>query len=270
MRVLLRILVLAALAGAAAPAAAEVTLGVAVEDAQLRSLDGAPVALFEKASSASVVLFFRVAHERSLDALRAMGECQAQLAAKKVRFVGIVSDRDPPDEVRAALASAGAKLPVLIDELDALYGRMGVRTQPAIYVLDKARKIVAFETYRQVGLCDVVRARVRRALGEITEAELAQALAPAQSQLPGEDPAGVAVRHVRFGRRLLESGALDRAHDSARKSLQLAPSAAGWALEGDAFRAEGDCAKALEAYAAALRLDAAEPAANAGRLACKP
>jgi Tfp pilus assembly protein PilF len=96
------------------------------------------------------------------------------------------------------------------------------------------------------------------------------ALAPPGSQLPGEDPAGVAARHVKFGRKLLAAGSIAMAHDHARRSLEIAPSAAAWVLEGDAFKAEGSCAKALPAYDAALKLDGADAAALAGRRACAP
>jgi tetratricopeptide (TPR) repeat protein len=259
------LVVAAVVLGASSPraATAEAAREGSVDEARLRMLDGGAANLVEKGSAASVLVFFRSGNDRSVDALRAMGECQASFGAKPVRFVGVVSDRDPPADVRAAVASAGSRLPVLVDEGDAIYARLG-------YVLDRARRIVAFEPYRQVGLADAVRAHVRRALGEITAGDEAKALAPAQSTLPGEDPTGVAIRHVRFGRKLLAAGAVGTAHENARRSLALAPTAAGWALEGDAFRAEGKCAEAATAYAAALKLDPASGEALAGRKACGP
>ncbi len=272
MRVRWGVLVLAAVAAVASPptrpARAEAERVGTVDEVRLRVLDGGPAPLFDKGSAASVLVFFRAGHDRSLEALRAIGECQATFAAKSVRFVGIVSDREPADDVRAALAASGAKLPVMLDDGDALYARLGIRTHPAIYVVDKARRIVAFETYRQVGLCEAIRAHVRRALGELSDAEVAKTLAPAQSQMPGDDPLGVAARHVKFGRKLLGAGSIGMVHESARKSLAIAPSAAAWSLEGDAFRAEKNCAEAVKAYETALKLDAADPNALSGRKAC--
>jgi len=273
MRVHRGVLFLAALAAEAPwapPAGAQAERGSTVEDVRLGLLDGGTAPLLEKGSAASVLLFFRPGQDRSVEALRAMGECQAAFAGKPARFVGIVSDQEPVAEVRAALASAGAKLPVLIDVGDALYARLAVRTHPAIFIVDRARRIAAHETYHQVGLCDIVKAHVRRLLGEITDADLAKTLAPAQSQLPGDDPLGVAARHVKLGRKLLATGSVALAHQNARKSLEIAPSAAAWALEGEAFAAEGKCAEAVRAFDAALKLDAANPAALAGRKACAP
>jgi hypothetical protein len=257
-----------ACAGAALsqPARAEVS-GATVDDVRLKTLDGGVAPLVERASAATVVLFFRPGHDRSVDALRALGGCQGGLSRKPVRLVGVVSGGDPAADVRAAVASAQVKLPVLLDEGDALYAGLGVRAHPSVFVVDRARRVVATEPYRQVGLCDAVRARVQLALGEISGAQAAQVLSPEQSRLP-ESPADVAPRHVKLGRKLLASGAVAAAHENARKSLAIQPSAAAWALEGDAFKAEGSCAKALEAYDAALRLDGSEPAALAGRKAC--
>lgn len=256
---------------AAPPAArAEAERGGTVDDARMRTLDGGTAQLLEKGAGASVLVFFRAEQERSVEALRAMGECQAFFAKRPVRFVGIVSGGDAPEGVRAALGAAGAKLPVLVDEGDVLYARLGVRMHPAIFVLDRARTIVAFDGYRQVGLCEEVKAQVRRALGEISDAELAKAIEPAKSSMPGDDRTGVAARHVKFGRKLLAAGSVALAHENARKSLAIAPSAGAWALEGDAFRAEGKCAEAVRAYDSALKLDAAEAAAHAGRKACPP
>lgn len=259
---------LAAGASFAPPAGAQAERGSTVEDIRLGLIDGGTAPLVEKGSAASVLLFFRPGQDRSIEALKAMGECQAAFAGKPARFVGIVSDQEPVAEVRAALASAGAKLPVLLDVGDALYARLGVRTHPAIFIVDRARRIAAHETFHQVGLCDIVKAHVRRLLGEITDAELARALAPAQSQMPGDDPLGVAARHVKFGRKLLAAGSAAMAHQNARKSLEIAPSAAAWALEGEAFAAEGKCADALRAFDTALKLDTANPEALAGKKAC--
>jgi hypothetical protein len=273
MRVHRGALFLAALAAGASwalPVAAAAERASTLEDVRLRLLEGGTAPLVEKGSAATVLLFFRPGQDRSIEALRAIGECRAGLAGKPVRLAGIVSDRDAPEEVRSALAAAGARLPVLLDEGDALYARLAVRTHPAIFVVDEGRRVVAHESFHPVGLCDVVRARVRFLLGEITEAELARALVPAESQMPGDDPIGVAARHVKFGRKLLAARSFAPAHENARRSLALAPSAAAWTLEGEIFAAEGKCADAVRAFDAALALDPADAAAAAGRRGCAP
>ncbi len=267
------ILGLAALAAALGPEVARpeaLEPGEVVEDVQLQLLGGGTAGLVERGAAASVLVFFRPGQDHSLDALRAIGECQTALAGKPVSFAGVVSGDDPPAAVREALAAVRATIPVLLDAGDALYARLGVRAHPTMAILDKGRRLVGFEHYRAVGYCESIRARVRRVLGEISEAELAQAAAPAPSQLPGKDPLDVARRHVRLGRKLLESKLFAQAHEQARKSLGLGPSAEAWSLEGDVFAAEGKCADAARAFDSALKLDPGEAAALAGKRRCAP
>ncbi len=262
------VLVLAAALAALAGRSAAAEVGQVLDDAKLREIGGGTAALFERGSSATVLVFLRPEQERSQETLRVIARVQSSLAGKPVRWVGIAAADAVPADVKAMLAAAGSTLPVLLDEGDALYARLGVRTHPAILFLDKGRRVLAFEPFHPVGFADILNARVRRALGEIGDAEVAKALAPAESQMPGEDPIGVARRHVSFGRKLLVGKAFAKAHENARKSLEIAPTAAAWALEGQIFAAEGNCAEAAKAFDSALRLDAKEPAALAGRGAC--
>jgi len=118
----------------------------------------------------------------------------------------------------------------------------------------------------------VLRARILRALGEISEAELARALDPPRAGMPGDDPRMVARRDVSLGRMLLSRGNAPRALESARRALALDPSSpAAHVLAGEALAAEGDCAAARASFDRALALDPADRAAAAGRGApCPP
>jgi tetratricopeptide (TPR) repeat protein len=256
----------ASLAARAEPA----EIGRVLEDVKVRRIDGGVAPLFDRASSATVLVFFRPGHERSAEALQSVGQCRASLAGRPVGWLAVAPGESDVGEVKATLAAAKAEIPVVLDEGDALYAAVSVRTLPAVVVVDRARRIVASEGYHPVRYAEVVAARVRRAMGEISDADVAAALAPASSPLPGDgDPLGVARRHVNFGRKLLEAKAFAKAHESARKSLGIAPSAAAWALEGEIFTIEGKCAEAARSFDAALALDPREPVALAMRARCK-
>jgi tetratricopeptide (TPR) repeat protein len=260
----------AILAGVAAPAArAEaVETGQVLAEATLRTVDGRAAPLLERGAGATALVFFKAPHGRSEEALRLMAGCQGRLAGRPVRWVGVVPSDSVAAEVQAAVASSGVRLTVLVDEGDRLYAGLGMRMHPAVAVVDRTRRLVAFEPYHPVDYCGVVAARVRRALGEISDEEVSRALAPAPSQLPGQDPAGVARRHVSFGRKLLEAKAYAQAHENARKALEIAPVAAAWALEGEIFAAEGRCEDAARAFAAARKVDPRGAAAPAGAAPC--
>ncbi len=85
-----------------APVAGALEAGHVVDDAQLRSLDGGNAALLAR-DAVNVSVFFRPGHDHSLEALRAVGACQAAFAGKPVKFASVVLDDAPEAEVRGAL-----------------------------------------------------------------------------------------------------------------------------------------------------------------------
>jgi tetratricopeptide (TPR) repeat protein len=256
--------------GAERAAAAEgdrrVQLGDPVEDAELGTLDGGREHLVRAGVAANLVIFFRPAQERSLDALREVAACEKEFASKAVRWVGVVSDSWPADQVKALVRDAGVRMPILVDAGDAVYGRLGVRLHPVVVIVDGAGKLAAFEPFRQINFCERVRIRVKRLLGEATDADVARVDAPERSETHSE--AGVAKRHLNYARSLLRVKQYDRALEEVGKAIAAAPSAAAHALRGEILAAQGDCPKALEAFEAALKLDPADTAAKEGRARC--
>ncbi len=262
-------MLLAAMGSSIASPAEPADIGRAIDDAKLRGIDGNTVQLYERGAGATVVVFFRPGQERSADTLAALGRCREMLAGKPVRWLVVAPAESDAAEVKAALASAKLDVATVIDDGDALYGAIGVRTLPAVLVLDKARRLAAYEGHHPVGFADIIKTRVRRAMGEISDADATTALTPAKSPLPGDNPLDVASRHVKFGRKLFEAKAYSKAHESARKSLEISPSAAAWALEGEIFAAEGKCADAARSFDAAFAMDPKNAVALEGRGRCK-
>jgi hypothetical protein len=260
---------LLAVLGVAAPvAAAEAPLaGRVLPEVALPVAQGGSAPLVDRASAATALVFLRAGHERSLETIRMLAGCQARLAKEPVRLVGIVP-ADSAEGVALVVKAAGLELPLLVDADEEVYAAAGVRAHPAIAIADRTRRVVAFEPFHQVGYCDLVVARVQRAVGEIGDAELERVLAPAPVQLPGDAPGAVAHRHVALARRLLEARSFGPAHESARKAIALAPSAEAWRVEGEVFAAEGRCAEAVRAFDAALALDPGDARTSAARQAC--
>lgn len=258
----------AVLVGAGPVAAAEPPLaGRVLPEVALPLAQGGTAPLVDRASAATAVVFLRAGHERSLETLRMLTGCRPRLAKEPVRLVAVV----PADSAEGAalmVKASGLDLPVLVDTNDGIYEAAGVRAHPAIAVVDRTRRVVAFEPFHQVGYCDLVVARVQRALGEIGDAEVGKVLAPPPTQLPGDAPGAVAHRHVALARRLLAARSFGPAHESARKAIALAPSAEAWRVEGEVFAAEGRCAEAVRAFDAALALDPQDARASAARQAC--
>ena len=217
----------------------------------------------------NVLVFFRPNQERSLAGLRELAQCQSTLAAKPVRWAGVVSDSASADEVAALARAARFAAPVLVDRGDALYGSLGIALHPVVVIVDRDRKLAAFEPFRSVDYCTVVAARIRHALREISDDELRAALDPPKAVEGGDEQ--VARRYRALAEAQYKAGHLDKALDSVRKSIDKYPQyAAAHALMGEILIAQGNCADAVQAFNKAVAIEPANIAANAGLERCKP
>jgi len=243
-----------------------VQVGDRVDDVELRTLDGGRDHLVAKGARVNVFVFFRPQQERSRDTLVDLAGCEKEFTGKPVRFVGVVSDAWPADEVRAFVRDAGVKMVVLVDEGDALYGKLGIRLHPVIGIVDAGRKLAAFEPFRQINYCDRVKVRIRLALGEATEADVARVDQPERTVTHTEG--GVARRHLNFARQLHRIRQEEKALEEVRKSLAFAPGADAYGLQGEILAALGRCPEALRAFEAALKIEPANAAAKDGKRSC--
>lgn len=257
-------LALLAAIGAAPAAEASAAPGTKLENPELRTLAGGRERLLSTTAKANVFVFFRPNHERSLDALKQMAACEKELAGKAIHWAAVVSSTEPAADVSAAVAQAGIQMPVLLDDGDVLYERLGVRTHPMVGVADAKLTLVAFEPYRQIEYCEAVKARIRFLLGELDQAGLDQALNPGKTPLPGADPMKKAMRDVHMAQRLLDLRNYPEAVKFAQRALLVAPVSQAFTVMGKAYAKQGRCAEATKAFQQALRLDPKDKDAAAG------
>lgn len=262
---------LAALAGLVAgmhgASAAHAQLGTALADAELATLQGGSARLLD-AHGVSVLVFFRPDHERSIDLLKGLAACRRPFAGRPVRWVAMVSDAAPAEAVRAAVRETRLDIPVLIDEGDAFYGRLGMAMHPVVVIVDRSHRLAAFEPFRAIDYCARVSARLRRVLGDIGEAELEEALHPPRAVEGGD--AQAARRYRALAEALLKAGNAQKALESARKSIELDPGLASThALLGSILSAQGQCAEASRAFRRALEIEPALSGARAGLERCR-
>jgi len=243
--------------------------GVQLENVELRTLGGGKAWLLSARAKANVVVFFRSGQERSVDALKQLAACEKEMAGKAVYWAAVVSGSDAGAEAQAVVQQTGIKMPVLIDEGDVLYDRLGVRLHPMIGIADGKLQLVAMEPYRQLETCEIIRMRIKLLLGEADQAALEKAINPDRSPL-GSDPAKRAMRDVHMARRLLDIGQYTDSVKFAQKALLVAPVAQAYTVMGEAYVKLGRCAEASKAFAQALALDPKESAAvEPARAACR-
>ena len=261
-----------ALSGAIWPIAgfafASVEVGQTLDNEELPTLDGRREMLLSKKALANVFIFFRPAQDHSLETLKAMALCEKEFAGKPVRFVAVVSGSWPRAEVAATVAEAGIQMPVLVDEGDELYGKLGVRLHPVVGIASDKFRLLDYVPFHKINYCDMVRVRVRRALGEVDQAAVDKVDHPAKALMPNEVPGAQARRQVKLGELLLKKSP-EKAAEHARTALQKLPTlAAAHVLLGRALAAQGKCAEAVPSFEEALRLDPRNAAAAEGKKAC--
>lgn len=242
--------------------------GQAVESAELPALGGGKAALLGRAR-ASVFVFFRPKQEHSLETLRQLARLEEEFAGKRVHFAAVVSATWSTADVQETVAASGIRMPVLLDQGDALYGKMGVRLHPVVGIADEKWRLAAYQPFEKINQAEVLRARIRRVLGEIGDAELARVLEPARATMPGDDRRSVAKRDLNLGRMFLERRAWQKALDSARRAQERDPSfAAARTLAGQALAGMGRCAEAVVEFDSALALAPKDGAAAEGKKGC--
>jgi tetratricopeptide (TPR) repeat protein len=242
--------------------------GTMVENVELRTLTGGKEKLLSPKAKANIFVFFRPAHDRSLDALKQMAACEKEFAGKPVHWVAIASSSAAPEELQPMVAQSGIKMPVLIDEGDVLYDKLGIRLHPMVGVTDGKGKLFAVEQYRQIEYCELIKTRIRIALGELTEADYQKIENPEKGIMPGDDPMKKATRDVNMARRLFEIGQYQKAIDRAKKALEIAPIARGFSLQAEAWSKLGDCAQARSLADQALKMDPADKWAAEAKTTC--
>ena len=245
-----------------------VAVGDVLENVTLRTLGGGQAELLSRRHAGSVFVFFRPGQDHSADALAALAAVQEELSGRSLRFVGVVSDSWAAAEVEATVRGAGVDWPILVDAGDALYGRLGVRLHPVVGIADRNLRLVAYEHFRKINFRQILQARLQLLLGDIDQAAMDRAIDPPRGTQPGDDPRDVARRHVNLARQLWKRGNARQALESCRRSLEVAPLADAWALQGEVLAATGKCPQAIAAFDAALKIEPAHAVATKGRQAC--
>jgi len=253
-RLLLLLVVFQALAGIGLAANAHADIGTPVANLEMTTLQGGKQPLLAESGS-TALFFFRPQQARSHAALQELGPCLSEFADKSVHLVGVVSDSVALPQVSALVQETGFTAAVLVDPGDTLYGSLELAMHPVVAVIGPDHKLAAFETYRTIDFCAVLRSRIHLLLGDITESQMQRTLNPERASLGGQTQ--VARRHRAMAAMLFKSKRYDKALESVHKSLAQDPNlASAHMLLGQILAAQGQCAEARAAIEQALTLDA--------------
>ncbi len=241
-------------------------LGTLVEDVEMPTLAGGTDHLLTNAT-ADVIIFFRPGQDYSRIALKELAAVEKDLAGKSVHWVAIVSSQAPKADAQSLVKEAGLSMLVLIDVGDVLYGKLGVAQVPVAVICDQQHRLVAYQPFTKVNYAEVVRARVRNLLKEISDEELAAVLNPPAALTDSNEAA--ALRRLKLAAKLFEAKIYEKALENVAASIEMNPSAAAYAMRGEILAAQGKCSEAVSAFDQALKLDSQNARALQGIKTCQ-
>lgn len=241
-------------------------LGTLVEDVEMPTLAGGTDHLLTNAT-ANVVIFFRPGQDYSRIALKELAAVEKDLGGKSVHWVGIVSGQAAKADAQSMVKETGLSMPVLIDAGDVLYGKLGVAQVPVAVICDQQHRLVAYQPFTKVNYAEVVRARVRNLLKEISNEEMEAVLNPPAALTDSNEAA--ALRRLKLAAKLLEAKSYDKALENVAASIEMNPSAAAYAMRGEILVAQGNCSEAVPAFDQALKLDPQNTRALQGIKSCQ-
>jgi len=252
------------LAGPLAPEARafrNVPVGAALPAGSVLDLDGAKVAV-PPSGAAAVLVFFRPGQRYSTEALSDLEAVRKALPGKLGVFAIAEAGSDRA-AVREAARAAGLETRVLVDDPEASYAEaLGAIVLPSAAVVSAEGRLAAYFPGRSAHFRDLVEARARVLLGEMTEAEYAVRAERAGETGSSQDRA-----------RTLEAQALAHAQkgewEDAKRDLATAiallPDDTNLNVQlGFVLLDAGEVAEAARIFGFALSRNAASPRARLG------
>ncbi len=242
-------------------------VGDKLPNASLQTLAGKKAPLLRKDRKVNVFFFFRPDQENSRTALRELAKCETELEGRPIYWTGVVSDSHARKDSRAEVKASGFVGPILVDENDTLYGKLGVKLHPVTGIANDKGSLIAYEPFHKLNYCVVIKARVQHLLGELNDAELEKAINPPKATQGGDH--AVAGRNLKFAGMLLKAKKYDKAMQKVDEALAKEPQlAAAHAMAGAIHAAKDDCKAAAISFGQALALDPKDERALEGAKKC--
>jgi tetratricopeptide (TPR) repeat protein len=246
-----------------------VAIGDRLAQESLPTLEGGTELLLSDKAQANVFVFFRPNQEHSTETLKAMAACETEFRGKPVHWIAIVSSSWDKGDVKKTITETGIRMPVVVDQDDRLYGKLGLRLHPVVGIADGKFKLLAYEPFMKVNYCDRIRARIKVALQEMSAEDMARVEAPEKATMPGEVEGAALKRRLHLGEMLLKSKQYDKAASEAAAVLAKDPKyVPALVLLGEARAGQGNCAEATTSFDAALAIEPGNAGALRGKGAC--
>jgi tetratricopeptide (TPR) repeat protein len=187
----------------------------------LISVKGKSITLSEFKGRTIVLVYWRTGQKRSLLSLKDTRDVVQRLKQKDVELFSIIAGSDDTEEAKKILLQNKIEYPLLIDAERNLYSDYGVRVYPTTIIVDKdgimAKDIPSHPlTYKKL-----LEGYIRKALGEIDEAELENMLNVKRERR--DESLLQATRFYNLAMKFTKAEMLDQAIGAAAKSIEVKP-----------------------------------------------
>lgn len=234
--------------------ASELVPGTPAPGFSLPSLEGKAVSLADYRGHPLVLVYWRTAQERSLQALRDASDSVAGHSEKEARLLSIISGDEDIEVVKAVVKERAVGFPVVIDKERALFRDFGVVVYPSTFLIDgKGTFFHAIPgcppTYKSI-----LDSALSRMLGE-SDGTRPDASVAAGSAADDKGAAEAARLHG-LALKLAESGMVEQALETVGRALATKPDRSqSLVLLGFLQLETRNPARALDSFRAALKLD---------------
>ncbi len=244
--------------------AINISKGETVPDFSLKSIDGKQVSLSEYKGKTTIIVYWKAAQSRSVDALKDVREIAKRYKEKGVQALSLIPGEEDQEVIRKIISDNAIDFPVLIDADRQIYGNFEIRVYPTTLLIGKDGKL-AYNTSGHAPTYQLsLEGQLRLLLGEITEENLQSMLNPQREE---QDKAAVeAERKYNLALEFIKNRLFDQALDSAKKAVEAKPSVAkAHLLLGFLFLETKEADKALDEFNKTLELDPGSHDAKTGQ-----
>lgn len=234
--------------------ALSIQAGEAAPDFTLSSTDGNAVSLSEYRDEVVALIYWRTGQKRSLLAVKDGNDVLKEFKKKNIKVLSIIAGSDNKDDAEKIFSENGIEYPLLIDYDRTFYSTYGIRVYPTTIIINKDGKVSYTIPSHPLTYKKLLKGYIRKALGEIDEAGLKEALSTKREKHDKSELE--ALRLYNLALKFTQSGMHDLSIDTVLKSIAAKPELTKpHILLGFLYLETKEDDQAMDAFNKALELD---------------
>ena len=218
------------------------------------TLNGASISSKDHPGKVLVVVYWRTDQERSLLALKDIGQIVSGLENKTVQVITVIADDDDRDQAKRITTENNIKFPVALDPDRKIYSAFEIRIYPTTLIIDQDGKLAFAIPSHPPNYRKLVNGHIRNALGELDDAGMEKSIST--EKIPEDKASAEMNRLYNLALKFDKSGMFDMAISTAAKAISAKPeSSKAQILLGFLHLKNDDADSAIAVFENALKID---------------